>query len=150
LWTAIARRRGEGWESRGWWALNPGGCVRTIDEVLIQESYFVHAALETNEGPRMLAAGGEPFCTSGARFAILGRENCEERYYDEQIFTPVGARGRTGLVVDFEERDFLPPGETPRELQVLQEAARAPARAAPRRGLDPASAPTQDRTSTTP
>jgi hypothetical protein len=133
LWTAIARRRGEGWESRGWWALNPGGCVRTIDEVLIQESYFVHAALETNEGPRMLAAGGEPFCTSGARFAILGRENCEARYYDEQIFTPV-----------------LPPGETPRELQVLQEAARAPARAAPRRGLDPASAPTQDRTSTTP
>ena len=146
LWTAIARRRGEGWESRGWWALNPGGCVRTIDEVLIQEVYYVHAALETNEGPRMLAAGGEAFCTSGARFAVLGRENCEARYYDEQLFTPVGARGRTGLVVDFEERDFLPPGETPRALQALQDAARAPApRETPRRGLDPESAPTQDR-----
>lgn len=146
LWTAIARRRGEGWESRGWWALNPGGCVRTIDEVLIQEVYYVHAALETNEGPRMLAAGGEAFCTSGSRFAVLGRENCEARYYDEQLFTPVGARGRTGLVVDFEERDFLPPGETPRQLQVLQDAARAPAaRDAPRRGLEPGSAPTQDR-----
>jgi len=149
LWTAIARRRGEGWESRGWWALNPGGCVRTIDEVLIQEVYYVHAALETNEGPRMLAAGGEPFCTSGGRFAILGRETCEARYYDEQLFTPVGARGRTGLVVDFEERDFLPPGEAPRELQVLQEAARpgAGARDPARRGLEPGNAPaqTQDR-----
>lgn len=147
LWTAIARRRGEGWESRGWWALNPGGCVRTIDEVLIQEVYYVHAALETNEGPRMLAAGGEAFCTSGGRFAVLGRENCEARYYDEQLFTPVGARGRTGLVVDFEERDFLPPGETPRALQALQDAARAPAREAPRRGLEPGTAPTQDRPS---
>jgi uncharacterized membrane protein len=146
LWTAIARRRGEGWESRGWWALNPGGCVRTIDEVLIQEVYYVHASLETNEGPRMLAAGGEAFCTSGGRFAVLGRENCEARYYDEQLFTPVGARGRTGLVVDFEERDFLPPGETPRALQALQDAARTPAaREAPRRGLEPGTAPTQDR-----
>ena len=147
VWTAIGRRRGEGWESRGWWPLTPGGCVRTIDEVLIQEVYYVHASLETNEGPRMLAAGGEPFCTSGGRFAILGRETCEARYYDEQLFTPVGARGRTGLVVDFEERDFLPAGETPRELQTLQDQARGPAaRDAPRRGLEPPTAPTQDRT----
>jgi uncharacterized membrane protein len=145
LWTAIARRRGEGWESRGWWSLNPGGCVRTVDEVLIQEMYYVHAAMETNEGPRMLAAGGEAFCTSGGRFAILGRDDCDARYYDEQLFTPISARNRTGLVVDFEERDFLPPGEAPRQLQVLQDAARAPARDAPRRGLEPGNAPTQDR-----
>jgi uncharacterized membrane protein len=146
LWTAIARRRGEGWESRGWWPLNPGGCVRTFDEGLIQEVDYVHAALETNEGPRMLASGGEPFCTSGARFAILGRDNCETRYYDEQLFTPISARNRAGLVVDFEERDFLPPGEAPRQLQVLQENARGPAtRDTPRHGLAPASAPTQDR-----
>jgi uncharacterized membrane protein len=148
LWTAIGRRRGEGWESRGWWPLNPGGCVRTIDEVLIQEVYYVHASLETNEGPRMLAAGGEPFCTSGGRFAILGRENCDGRYYDEQLFTPVGARGRTGLVVDFEERDFLPANETPRELQVLQDQARAPAARAGRPGFVPESAPTQGRPDT--
>lgn len=146
LWTAVGRRRGEGWESRGWWALNPSGCVRAIDEELIQDMYYVHAAMETNEGPRMLAAGGEPFCTSGARFAILGRENCAGRYYDEQLFTRISARNRSGLVVDFEDRDFLPAGETPRELQVMQEASRAPAtREAPRRGLDPAGAPTQDR-----
>jgi uncharacterized membrane protein len=149
LWTAIGRRRGEGWESRGWWPLNPGGCVRTIDEVLIQEVYYVHASLETQEGPRMLAAGGEPFCTSGGRFAILGRDQCEGRYYDEQLFTPVGARGRTGLVVDFEERDVLPAGEAPRELQELQDQARAPAeREAPRRGFEPPGATQQDRPAT--
>jgi len=149
LWTAIARRRGEGWESRGWWSLNPGGCVRTIDENLMQELYYVHAAMETSEGPRLLAAGGEAFCTSGARFAILGRENCEARYYDEQLFTPIGTRGRPGLIVDFRDEQFLPPGETPRQLRVMQEnAARAPQPGAEgRRGLDPETAPTQDRPS---
>jgi len=146
LWTAIGHRNEGDWESRGWWPLNPGGCVRTIDEELIEQFYFVHATLETNEGPRMLAAGGEAFCTSGARFAILGRANCAARFYDEQLFTRISARNRTGLIVDFEERDFLPPGEAPRELQALQEASRAPAtRETPRRGLDPAAAPTQDR-----
>ncbi len=146
LWTALGHRNDGEWESRGWWPLNPNGCVRTIDEELIQEVYYVHAALETSEGPRMLAAGGEAFCTSGARFAIIGRGNCAARYYDEQLFTPISARNRTGLVVDFEERDFLPAGETPRQLQVLQDAARAPAaREPPRRGLPPQSAPTQDR-----
>jgi uncharacterized membrane protein len=148
MWTAVARRRGEGWESRGWWPLNPGGCVRTIDEVLIQETYFVHASLESSDGTRQLAAGGEPFCTSGARFAILGRETCETRYYDTMLFTPISARNRDGLVVDFEERDFLPAGEIPRQLQVARDAADAlTPREAPRRGLAPPSAETADRPS---
>ncbi len=144
VWTSIARRRGEGWESRGWWALAPGGCVRTIDEVLIQEVYYVHASLDSSQGPRYLAAGGEPFCTSPARFAILGREHCESRYYATTLFTRIGARNRDGLVVDFEERDFLEPGVMPRQLTpAAGDATDAPATAAARRGLDPPTAPTQ-------
>jgi uncharacterized membrane protein len=154
MWTAIARRRGEGWESRGWWPLNPGGCVRTIDDVLIQELYYVHASLEGPEGTRQLAAGGEPFCTSGARFAIIEREACEARYYDTMLFTPIARRGRDGLVVEFEDRDFLPAGETPRQLQAARDAADAAAAAArpaqtPARGMAPADGePTQDRPAT--
>lgn len=146
MWTAIARRRGEGWESRGWWPLNPGGCVRTIDEELIQDVYFVYASLEDSNGPRLLAAGGEPFCTSPARFAVLGRERCDERYYQTALFTPINARQRDGLVVDFQNDDFLEPNETPRELRST--AGRdVPETSAPRRGLAPQSAPTQDRAS---
>jgi uncharacterized membrane protein len=145
VWTAIARRRGEGWESRGWWPLNPGGCVRTIDEVLIQDVYFVYASLDSNEGPRFLAAGGEPFCTSPARFAILGRETCDARYYQTALFTPISARARDGLVVDFQDNDFLPANEQPRELH--SGVARDTPETAPaqRRGFAPQSAPTQDR-----
>lgn len=147
LWTAVARRRGEGWESRGWWSLAPGGCVRTIDDVLVQDAYFVHAALESREGPRYLAAGGEPFCTSPARFAVLGREHCDTRYYETTLFTPISARDRDGLVVDFEERDFLEAGVAPRQLAPLQTNAPdvVAVREGSARGLVPQSAPTQDR-----
>jgi uncharacterized membrane protein len=116
LWTAIGRRRGEGWESRGWWPLNPGGCVRTIDEVLTQDRYYVFASLETAQGPRYLAAG-EAFCISPSRFAILGRTDCQDRYYRTQAFAPINARGREGLVVEFEDRDFLDPGVAPRLIE---------------------------------
>ncbi|MGD9966566.1 MAG: DUF1036 domain-containing protein [Hyphomonadaceae bacterium] len=144
VWTAIARRRGEGWESRGWWALAPNGCVRAIDEVLIQEVYYVHASIDTPNGARYLAAGGEPFCTSPARFAILGRDDCDARYYQTTLFTRIGARDRVGLVVDFEDRDFLEPGVAPRRL-IPAAGDERPAANAARRGLDPPSAPTQNR-----
>ncbi len=150
VWTAVGRRRGEGWESRGWWPLNAGGCVRTIDDVLTQDRYYVYASLETNEGPRYLQSG-EPFCTSPARFAILGRNNCERRYYQTALFSPIRARDRSGLVVEFEERDFLDVGVAPRTLEsaaVSEEAppaAAAAPREAPRPGLVPETAPRQDR-----
>jgi len=143
LWTAVGRRRGEGWESRGWWPLNPGGCVRTIDEVLIQERYYVYASLETPEGPRYLQSG-EPFCTSPARFAIIGRMRCEERYYRTDLFAPIRARDRSGLVVEFEDHDFLDVGVAPRRLDSADATDTGPTQAeAPRRGLPPPTAPTQ-------
>lgn len=143
LWTAVARRRGEGWESRGWWELNPNGCVRTIDEVLTQDLYYVFASLDSDQGQRLLAAGGEPFCTSPSRFAILGRVNCDQRYYDTGLFTPISAHQRQGLVVDFTDNDFLPPGQQPRETRPMQ--ASVPdvidSPIAPAHGLAPPTAP---------
>jgi uncharacterized membrane protein len=113
LWTAIARRRGEGWESRGWWSLPPGDCARTIDEPLLQGTYFVHAVMESAQGDRYLASGGDTFCTSPSRFAILGRENCGARYYDVSVFAGIASEGREGLIVDFRENEFLKPGVKP-------------------------------------
>jgi uncharacterized membrane protein len=141
LWTAMARRRGEGWESRGWWGLAPGSCVRTLDESLLQDRYFIYASLEGEQGSRLLAAPGEPFCTSPARFAILGRETCENRYYDTTLFSPIDARNRRGMVVEFHERDFLAPGERPQQLQASGHDDTAPTQSGVRRGIAPASAP---------
>lgn len=147
MWTAVGRRRGEGWESRGWWQLAPGGCVRTIDEVLTQEHYYVYASLESEEGPRLLKAPGEPFCTSPARFAILGREACEGRHYNTTLFTRIGRRDRTGLAVDLRTDDFLAPNETPRQAATTAAARDAAPQESGRRGFAPPtdSSPTQDR-----
>jgi len=111
IWAAIARRRGEGWESRGWWGIGPNGCARTLDEPLQQNVYFVHAALVTPQGDRFLAAGGESFCTSPAKFAVIGREECDARHYDDTLFTAIAPQNRQGMVVEFFDRDFLPVGE---------------------------------------
>lgn len=116
VWAAIARRLGEGWESRGWWGIGPNGCARTLDDSLQQNVYFVHAALVTAQGERYLSAGGESFCTSPAKFAVIGREDCEQRFYDKTVFTAISPQGRQGMVVEFFDRDFLPVGEAPKEI----------------------------------
>jgi uncharacterized membrane protein len=141
VWSAVARRRGEGWESRGWWALGPGGCARTIDDPLIQNFYFVQALLESPQGTRELANGGESFCTSPAKFAILGREKCGDRAYDIGLFTPISPQGREGIIVEFFERDFLPPGVKPKQLDLPKMAdAEINAPTSGRAGHAPASA----------
>jgi uncharacterized membrane protein len=141
MWTAMARRRGEGWESRGWWGLAPNACVRTLDESLLQDRYFIYASLEGGQGDRLLATPGEPFCTSPARFAILGRDNCEARYYDTTLFSPIDARNRQGLVIEFHERDFLAPGERPQQLQASGHDDMPSIPTGVARGIAPASAP---------
>lgn len=130
VWTAVARRRGEGWESRGWWAIGPNGCARTIDDALIQNVYFVHATMTVPQGERYLAAGGETFCISPAKFVVIGREDCAERLYDEALFTPISPQGREGMLVEFTEKDFLPVGQQPQR-QSMPKAAEAEAPRAP-------------------
>lgn len=159
IWSAIARRRGEGWEARGWWSIAPNACARAIDDALLQNVYYVHATLISPQGERQLAAGGETFCTSPAKFAVIGREQCEKRYYDSTIFTAISPQGLDGMRLEFFDKDFLPVGQQARHLEMpkLAEAVKpladapdrgrvgrtAPARLdAPRRAANP-SAPSQ-------
>ncbi len=109
LWAAIGRRRGEGWESRGWWRLEAGSCERVIDQALIAAEHYVYAEMETETGTRYLkTTKGDTFCHSPSQFAILGKDKCKEAFYDEAVFkqTAIPEDGR--LVVEFFERDFRP------------------------------------------
>lgn len=106
VWTAIGRRRGEGWESRGWWGLEAGSCERVVDQALIAASHFVYAEMETPGGQKALTGGFDVFCISRSQFAILGKEDCGLSFYEEVSFveTEVPEDGR--LVFEFFERDF--------------------------------------------
>lgn len=111
---AIGRRRPDGWESRGWWTLDAGLCVRTVDESLIAAPHYVFAEMETPQGLRTLnGAITQIFCTSRSKFAILGREECGARLFREAPFveTPIPEDGK--LVYEFFDRGFGPARKEP-------------------------------------
>ena len=110
IWSAMARRRGEGWESRGWWLLEAGGCARVIDEPLLQAGLFAYAEMEAGENEiRTLTRGSDSFCVSKAKFAITGREACEETAYRTGLFVATPAPVNRKLVFEFFDRDFGEP-----------------------------------------
>jgi len=107
IWSAMARRRGEGWESRGWWLLEAGGCARVIDEPLLQAEHFAYAEMEVGGGEvRTLKRGSDPFCVSRSKFAITGREACEVAAFRTGQFVSTPPPDNRKLVFEFFERDF--------------------------------------------
>lgn len=106
LWTAIGRRRGNGWESRGWWTLDSDACARTIDESLIPTPHYVFAEIETENGMRQLKVAEHLFCIARSKFAIVGREGCEVRAYKDAEFIETDAPKDGKLIYEFFERDF--------------------------------------------
>ncbi|HVY87537.1 MAG TPA: DUF1036 domain-containing protein [Hyphomonadaceae bacterium] len=107
---AIARKKPDGWESRGWWVMEAGACVRTVDESLIGVPHYVYAEMETPQGERYLAGADTPFCTATrSRFAILGPENCDKRRWQQSTFVETAAPEDGKLVYEFFDRAFGPP-----------------------------------------
>ena len=108
MWAAIGRRRGDGWESRGWWPIEAGTCARAIDDSLIATPHYIYAEMETPQGVRTLAEAEAIFCIARSKFAVIGRENCEVRAYREADFLETEKPEDGKLIVEFFERDFAP------------------------------------------
>ncbi len=113
VWTAIARREGEGWESRGWWPLEIDSCAKVINETIDEtDALYVYAGLrETEVSPdRPLSSADESFCLADTRFSIVGRENCQARGYSVGRFATLVPTGRGALTVEFQDADFISVG----------------------------------------
>lgn len=106
IWSSIARRSTDGWESRGWWRIEAGGCARVVDRPLRGSEHFVYAEMEEPTGLRTLSRASEAFCVGRAKFAISGRENCETGAYRTALFARTPAPTERKLVYEFFERDF--------------------------------------------
>ena len=108
VWGAIARLRAEGWESRGWWRLEGGGCARVIDEELISTQYFVFGEMEVEgePNPTPLEGGADRFCVARSKFAIIGRDNCAALGYRPALFAATAEPEDGKLVFEFFGRDF--------------------------------------------
>ena len=106
IWSAIARRGSEGWESRGWWMLEAGGCSRVIDRPLSGAEHFVYGEMEDGDKLRTLAKASDAFCVGRSKFAIVGRDDCEASAYRTALFAATPAPVDRKLVFEFFERDF--------------------------------------------
>jgi uncharacterized membrane protein len=108
IWSAIGVRNGDGWESRGWWQLEAGGCARVIDEPLLQTEHFVFGEMEgeEGEGKRLLVRGTDTFCIARSKFVISGRENCGVSAYKPALFASTSVPVDRKLIFEFFERDF--------------------------------------------
>ena len=109
IWAAIARRRSDTWESRGWWSLDATACVRTVDESLISTPHYVFAEMDTPQGKRYLSNAQTTFCTARTKFAILGRDNCDKRAFRQEAFAETPSPEDGKLVYEFFERNFGAP-----------------------------------------
>ena len=114
IWSAIARRGSEGWESRGWWMLEAGGCARVIDRPLSGAEHFVYGEMEDDGKLRTLAKASDAFCVGRSKFAIVGRDDCEASAYRPALFAATPAPVDRKLVFEFFERDFAKAGANER------------------------------------
>ena len=62
--------------------------------------------MEEPTGLRTLSRASEAFCVGRAKFAISGRESCEDGSYLTALFTRTPAPTERKLVFEFFERDF--------------------------------------------
>lgn len=111
IWSAIARRSPDGWESRGWWRIEAGGCARVIDRPLRGSEHYVYAEMEDGGQVRTLAQASEAFCVGRAKFAVTGREGCEDSAYRTALFARTPPPVERKLIYEFFARDFSQAGQ---------------------------------------
>lgn len=105
---ALARQRSERWQSRGWWRIEPGHCMRLLAEQVTPGSSFVFAQTIDGEQSEPLRGGVEPFCVAAGRFTTEERTGCAARGYTQVQFraSPVPVDGVARLTLensDFED-----------------------------------------------
>ncbi len=108
LGVAVAAQRNERWESRGWWRIEPGGCLRVLARRLSAGDAYIFAQLVDDDRLEPLRGGTEAYCVAPSRFLAEGRSGCAERGYTSVRFrpTPVPVEGRAVLTLtdeDFED-----------------------------------------------
>ncbi|WP_218128281.1 DUF1036 domain-containing protein [Rhodospira trueperi] len=85
-WLAIGYlNRDEVWSSEGWWHVEPGDCVKPIEDDLTQR-YYYYRAEDPNE---QFEGDGFFFCAVPDAFNIVGDSDCTRRGYQELDFREV-------------------------------------------------------------
>ncbi len=104
--TAVARATGDGYEARGWWRIEPGGCARPLALRLTDGEVFVHARLLEGTQERLLTATDEIFCVGAGRFTTDRRERCGDTGFQAATFRPTPTVENGSVRMELREEDF--------------------------------------------
>ena len=106
---AVARAAGDGYETRGWWRIAPGGCAQTLSAQLTSNETYVYAQLIDADALRPLAGGTEAFCIPPARFTSQTRSECTNSGFQPALFRAAPAPEDGGSVMRLDLNDFEEP-----------------------------------------
>lgn len=115
VWAAIGQRKGENWESRGWWSLPVAECLQLVTEPLSGKDVHIFARqrqtdmsgnLLPDKSLRNVSATPAQFCITDARFSALGRENCTGSGYEVAAFRMVEV-SNDSATVNLTDTDFV-------------------------------------------
>ncbi|MEP1229887.1 MAG: DUF1036 domain-containing protein [Litorimonas sp.] len=115
IWSAIATRHQGGWQSRGWWDIEPNSCTKPYNASLQGTEAHIFALQENADAAgktlpdrhlRTISAVPSQFCIGEAKFAATGREFCAENGYNIVNFRPVSTEN-DGTKVSLTDADFF-------------------------------------------
>jgi len=114
IWSAIATRHQGGWQSRGWWDIEPNACAKPYNAPLKGTETHIYALQENVDAAgmalpdrhlRTISAVPSQFCIAEAKFSALGREFCTESGYNIANFRPVTTENN-GTKISLTDVDF--------------------------------------------
>ncbi len=110
-WTAIGYREDGSWQSRGWWPIEPDGCVRLWSKDLTGTEMHIYAHQTTGDDKSFILENPletvNNFCVAEARFSAIGREFCTDKGYAPANFKAIPTIEK-GNKITLAETDFIP------------------------------------------
>ena len=106
VWGAIAYENGEDVESRGWWPVETGACIRPFAESLKDRQVHFYARQEnerqTDKILKVSSKSAKDLCVGEAKFSTIRQEFCEDQGYITARFhsLPVDQTGARIILKD--------------------------------------------------
>ena len=113
-WLAIGYREDGSWQSRGWWSIKAGSCIRPWSKNIQGTEMHIYAQKNgvgddgeevTSQVLKAPAGVASEFCIAEAKFSALGREFCTDQGYVSEGFRPMIADEK-GVKITLTQSDF--------------------------------------------
>ncbi len=118
IWSALAWRTSQNWESQGWWPIEPKTCTHPFTRSLKDADVFLYARLETGTPQDLVLKSvsanekskteEKEFCVGSSSFSAVSHEFCLDQGYVSAKFRPL-PNNQVGIKLNLTHADFTKP-----------------------------------------